>query len=157
MGDAAFAPLKVFVQKHALVYERQSLARTYGAFDLACNDKLLGYITLVCGEVVTGVDDDPLVAGDGLSFRYRQYPAVKIARLAVDRRVRGAGVGSGLVNLAVGIAKESIAPNVGCRFVMVDSKQPSIRFYAGVGFTMLDTAVNRRRDEPVMFIDLSKV
>jgi ribosomal protein S18 acetylase RimI-like enzyme len=157
LGDVAFAPLKTFVQRHAQAYERQSLARTYGAFDRNNNDKLIGYVTLVCGEVVIQEGDEALVAEDGMQYLYRQYPAIKIARLAVDRRFRSLGIGEALVNLALGIAQQLICPNVGCRFVMVDSKQQSVGFYDRRGFTMLDTQENRDREEPVMFVDLSKL
>lgn len=157
LGDAVFTPLKIFAQRHAHAYERQSLARTYGAFDLDKNDKLIGYVTLVCGEVVLQDGDDALIADDDVQYLYRQYPGVKIARLAVDRRHRKAGIGAALVDLALGIAQRAISPNVGCRFLMVDSKQESVAFYDRQGFTMLDTAENRARQEPVMFIDLSKL
>lgn len=79
------------------------------------------------------------------------------ARLAVDQRLRGLGIGEALVNLCLGITQEYIAPNVGCRFVMVDSKRDAVNFYDRMGFTMLDTPANREREEPVMFIDLSKL
>ena len=157
LGDEAFAPLKTFVQRHAHEYERQSLARTYGAFDTARGDKLLGYITLVCGEVVIQEGDNALVVEEGLAYHYWQYPAVKIARLAVDRRTREAGIGIALVNLGLGIARDFICPNVGCRFVMVDAKRGSVLWYGRRGFTMLDTEENKGRDEPVMFVDLSKL
>jgi hypothetical protein len=41
--------------------------------------------------------------------------------------------------------------------MMVDSKKPSVDFYRKCGFTILDTADNRDREAPVMFIDLSKI
>lgn len=161
LGDPAFQPLKTFAQRHALTYEKHSLARTYGAFNLAAGGKLLGYVTLVCGEVVTDESADApaggLVEAEGLIYFYTQYPAIKIARLAVDRRTRKAGIGTELINLSIGIATEFILPNVGCRFIIVDSKKPAIAFYERLGFTMLDTVANRERDEPVMFIDLSKL
>jgi GNAT superfamily N-acetyltransferase len=153
LGDAAFTPLKIFLRKHALEYEKQSLARTYAAFQVEPR-KILGYITLVCGEVVTNDGDQCLIAD--VDYRYRQYPAVKIARLAVDQSVQGVGLGKHLVDLALGIAKREVCPAVGCRFVMVDSKENAVKFYEACGFTLLDTPANRERDEPVMFVDLSK-
>ena len=157
LGDARFAPLKTFLQKHAKTYEDQSLSRTYAAFNVAEDNRIAGYVTIVCGEVVLADGDGPLIADEGLRYLYNQYPAVKIARLAVDRRVQGRGIGEALVNLSLGIAKEYVAPNVGCRFVMVDSKQDAVKFYDRQGFTMLDTQANRDREEPVMFVDLSKL
>ena len=67
------------------------------------------------------------------------------------------GLGKHLVDLALGIAKREVSPSVGCRFVMVDSKRNSVKFYERCGFTMLDTPENKERNEPVMYVDLSKV
>ena len=156
LGEAAFTPLKTFLQKHAHTYEAQSLARTYAAFNSE-SDRVVGYVTLVCGEVVTDDCDQPLVQEPGLKYLYNHYPAVKIARLAVDARVSGLGLGQALVSLSLGRAKSIICPAVGCRFVMVDSKKGAVRFYERCGFTLLDTIANKARDEPVMWIDLNKV
>lgn len=152
LGHADFTPLKIFLSRHAHKYEQQSLARTYAAF---ADDKIVGYITLTCGEVISNSDCDQLVAD--VEYPYHHYPAVKIARLAVDRRLQGKGLGQGLVNLAVGQAKNIICPAVGCRFITVDSKRQSVEFYRRSGFTLLDTAENRGRTSPVMWIDLNKV
>jgi GNAT superfamily N-acetyltransferase len=155
LGDSAFSPLKTFLQKHAQRYQEESLARTYAAFDPGAG-KAIAYITLVCGEVVTAEDDAPLIDEPELDYRYPQFPAVKIARLAVDQRYRGYDLGRTLVNLALGQAKNVICPAVGCRFVVVDSKVESVRFYEKCGFTMLDTQANRDRASPVMWVDLKK-
>jgi GNAT superfamily N-acetyltransferase len=154
LGDAAFTPLKTFLQRDALEFERQSLARTYGAFT-GDPQRIVGYVTLVCGEVVTADGDGCLIAD--LDYRYSQYPAVKIARLAVDQSVQGIGLGRELVNLALGTTVREICPAVGCRFVMVDAKKNAVKFYERCGFTLLDTPANREREAPVMFVDLSKI
>lgn len=152
LGHADFVPLKTFLTKHAHKYEMQSLARTYGAFT---DQKIVGYITLTCGEVISNSDCDQLIAD--VEYPYHHYPAVKIARLAVDRRLQGKGLGQQLVKLAVGQAKSIICPAVGCRFITVDSKKQSVDFYRRSGFTLLDTKENRERSSPVMWIDLNRV
>lgn len=156
LGDQKFTPLKTFLQKHAQKYEAQSLARTYAAFRQDTN-KVIGYITLVCGEVVAENGEAGLLPDPELDYRYDHYPAVKIARLAVNKNIAGQGLGKALVNLALGQAKQIVCPAVGCRFVVVDSKQDSVMFYSKCGFTMLDTEENRTRNAPVMWIDLNKV
>lgn len=156
LGDAAFTPLKIFLQKHAQKYESQSLARTYAAFR-SDTDKVAGYITLVCGEVVVDEGDDALAHDPDLKYPYNHYPAVKIARLAVDKTLAGAGLGRALVNLALGQSKRIVCPAVGCRFVMVDSKKQAVKFYEKCGFTLLNTVTNKQREEPVMFMDLNKI
>lgn len=151
-GAPEFLPLKTFLQKHAKVYEAQNLARTYGAFDAV---KIVAYVALVCGEIVLEGDATLLDEPD-LIYNYKSYPAVKIARLLVDSRYRGSGIGVELVRLCLGIAKDTICPAVGCRFVIVDSKKDSVGFYSKQGFTMLDTPENRDRNEPIMFVDIHK-
>ena len=156
LGNPAFEPLKRFLRKDAQKYEAQSLARTYAAFNQATS-KVIGYVTLVCGEIVTRDSDHELLQEPEIEFPYPHYPAVKIARLAVDQRVARIGLGTALVNLALGQAKRIICPTVGCRFVVVDSKRESVAFYEKRGFTMLDTATNRVRSSPIMWIDLNKI
>ena len=154
-GDASFAPLAEFAKKHAKKYEQANLARTYVVHDLKTS-AVLAFVTLVCSEVMS---DERLVQEEGVEFPYKHYPAVKIARLLVDKRHRGdkrRGFGRNLVELALGIARSEICPAVGCRFVVVDSKNQSVKFYEKCGFTIVDTQENRARDEPVMFIDLHK-
>jgi ribosomal protein S18 acetylase RimI-like enzyme len=92
-----------------------------------------------------------------IQYAYKQYPAVKIARLLVDARQRNLGIGESLVELALGTTKGNVCPFVGCRFVVVDSKEEAVSFYERRGFTLLDTPENKKRSEPIMFIDLYKI
>lgn len=149
-----FTALKTFLQRHARSFHEQSLARTYAAFDVGGPRRIVGYLTLVCGEVL--LDDRDGVIGGDVDYRYDHFPTVKIARLAVDQRFRGTGLGAGLVRLALGIAKGVVCPAVGCRFVIVDAKPQSVAFYEKMGFTLINTPANRALHEPVMFLDLHK-
>lgn len=160
LGSAEFTPLKTYLQKHARDHQRASLARTYVALDDDDPSRLLlGYVTLVAGEIAVSLGDAPLLDGEaeGVSFPYLHYPAIKIARLAVDKRARGRSIGRDLVSLAVAITKLEVAPAVGCRFLVTDAKSQSVPFYLKCGFTLLDTAANTSRSEQVMFIDIHKL
>jgi GNAT superfamily N-acetyltransferase len=152
LGHQDFLPLKIFLQRHAKTYHLKNLARTYAIFEVS---RVIAYITLVCGEIVlegdASLQDEP-----DLHYDYKSYPALKIARLAVDARHREKDYGEFLVGLAVGTAKEIICPAAGCRFVAVDSKRSALGFYLKQGFTLLDTPENKKRSEPVLFIDLFK-
>ncbi|NQV40690.1 MAG: GNAT family N-acetyltransferase [Nitrosopumilus sp.] len=157
LGDAEFAPLKTFLQKHSKKFHANDLAKSYALFaQEGGNAKVIGYITLLCGEVVTD-ERGGLLEAD-LLYKYPSYPAVKIARLAVDVRYqRGRGLGTNLVEFALGLVKQSICPAIGCRFMVVDAKKKSVPFYEKRGFTLLDTEANKKLDAPVMFIDLTKI
>jgi GNAT superfamily N-acetyltransferase len=136
LGHEKFVALKTFVQRNALTYEQKKLARTYAVFDetkpakapKTWAPKLLAYLTLVCGEVTIKDGDNNLVAEQGVDFNYKQYPAVKVARLAVDTSMRGKDIGSDLISFALAVVLDHICPHVGCRFLMVDAKKDSVGF-----------------------------
>lgn len=152
LGSDEFTPLKMFIQRKAKEYQLNSFARSYGLF--SPDAKLIGYITLICGEILTETPQE--VIPPEQVYDYKTFPSVKIARLAIDRRYQGKGLGDYLVAFAVGVVKEAIAPHVGCRFVVVDSKQSAVKFYERVGFTLLDTVANKANDQPVMYLDILK-
>lgn len=159
-GEDKYAALKTFAAKHARRYETERLARTYVLEDEG-NKCLAAYLTMVCSEVTS---DNPPVVEDGLHYPYSQWPAVKISRLLVDSRYRREGarwsndlsLGKHLVEFALGLAADQVCPAVGCRFVVVDAKEDAVGFYQKLGFRLLDTAANRERSAPVMFMDLHK-
>lgn len=151
VGDAKFLALKTYFQKSAKLHHSSSIARTYLAREDGVS-KIIAYMTLICGEITSHKS----LAGDVQPYTYPSYPAIKVARLLVDSAYRGKEVGRTLIEMAVGVAKDVVCPSVGCRFVVVDAKTDSIKFYKACGFTFLDTSANRKGDEHVMFIDLHK-
>lgn len=153
VGAPEAVPLKSYFQKDAKRFQAQSIARTYVA-RLDKEPKIVAYMTLVCGEIEA--EDGAGLAADAAPFTYESYPAIKVARLLVDSRYRERDIGRSLIDIAVGVAQDVICPAVGCRFVVVDAKQDSVSFYEKCGFSFLETAVNRARPQPVMFIDLHK-
>lgn len=152
LGDEEFLPLKIFLGKHAKRYHQQNTGKTYVFVASNSPQKIVAYITLVCSQIQ--VDAVPDGVGE---YAYKDFPAVKIARLAVDRRQRGNDLGTKLVDLAMAITTQNIMPHVGCRFLIVDSKKKSIRFYDKYGFRLLDTDHNKQQDAPLMFIDTGKL
>ncbi len=85
---------------------------------------------------------------------YEFLPAVKIARLAVDSRYRGSGIGSTLVAYAIALIQDNIAENVGCRFIVTDAKSEAVSFYEKHGFVLLDSEGNQSTEHQLMFLDL---
>jgi predicted GNAT family N-acyltransferase len=156
LGDAALQPLKSFLRDQAQVFHAQDLAKTYGFFPDDDETKLVAYITLVCGQVETKTQVGEEI-GSEVSYTYDHCPAVKIARVAVDHRLRGQGLGQNLVDFALGLTRDEISTRIGCRFVIVDAKQTAVPFYQDkCGFTLIDTPDNKALPSPVMFIDLHK-
>ncbi len=162
-GREEFQPLKRFLQRDALTFQDGCIAQTYVAVDdNHRKDKLfpkpyfpysvLGYMTLTCSELsLKGYDL-------GACFRAHHYdffPAIKIARLAVDATKRTAGVGTMLFDHALSIAIDDILPRIGCRFIIADVKRSAIDFYYKKGMALINTCDNYQAERPVMFLDLA--
>lgn len=87
--------------------------------------------------------------------RRKSYPAVKVARLGVNSKYQGAGVGAYVLNFI----KYSFTHGnkTGCRFITVDAynKEKVISFYQQNGFKFLiETVEDEKEDARLMYYDL---
>jgi GNAT superfamily N-acetyltransferase len=101
------------------------------------NDELVGFFTLVADTIEAKAVIDELE-----HYEYRKYPGVKIARLAVDSRFERKGIGTYLLLAAIGKTL-SVCENIGCRYILVDSKKESIGFYQQNEFKLVDKYKDR--------------
>jgi ribosomal protein S18 acetylase RimI-like enzyme len=147
--------LAFYLKRNARTHHDESIGRTFVAVEerAPVPRPIIGYITLLNSEVRNELTKVEAV-GDGYSF---QWPAVKIARLAVDERWRGLGLGKDLVSFCVARVLRELMPVSGCRFLTVDANRPAVAFYEKMGFTLVDTEDNRASPTPVMFLDLHKL
>lgn len=150
LGDAAFTPLKTFLRKEAKRLHKDNLARTYVVVEKGGN-RVLGYVTTLCAQISTEQFGDTLPIQD---FRYKDYPAIKLARLAVDASLQGQGVGGHLVELVTGLIADHVMPRTGCRFLVVDSKPTSVSFYESKGFVKVGSISAGEHGHTTMVIDL---
>ncbi len=64
-------------------------------------------------------------------------PVLRLARLGVDRRAQGLGLGKALVRQVLDLAIEQ-RDRLGCVGVVTDAKPDAVTFYEGLGFTMIE-------------------
>ena len=153
LGDPSLVPLKTFLRRESRRLHRENLARTFVMVESG-KRQVLAYASLVCAHLsVQSVPD--ATRADG--FRYADYPAVKLARLAVDRSLQGQGVGGQLVDFAVALVVGQVMPNVGCRFLVVDAKPGSVGFCSRKGFACMADTVDAGDASTTMFIDLHRL
>ena len=101
--------------------------------------------------------DAPRADLDGSSIAY-PLPALRIARLAVDARAQGRGIGE-LLKQALILARRT-AEAVGCVGVVVDAKSDAVAFYERYGFGPATTVRGGLGDRPeptVLFLPLSLI
>jgi GNAT superfamily N-acetyltransferase len=153
LGNKSFIPLKIFLEKDAWQFHEENIAKTFVLVDCVnAGARIYGYITLTCSAVELEGGQRPV--NPARASRYPAYPSVKIARLAIDSCLRGKGYGKQLLDFAVAHVTDKVMSNVGCRFLIVDSKQESIGFYEKGGFTRVNSVNNKDVENPMMFIDL---
>jgi ribosomal protein S18 acetylase RimI-like enzyme len=125
-------PLDDFLRRFARQNDEKGLSRTYVATRTG-ELEVLGYVTLRVGEVAC--TDLPPDARKGLP-RY-PVPVLHLARLAVDRRARGIGLGEALLMHALKKALDA-AEDVGLWGVEVIAEDEAARgFYMRYGFEPL--------------------
>jgi predicted N-acetyltransferase YhbS len=116
---------------------RHHVGRTLVVVD---DERVVGYATFALGEVA--VDALP----DEFARRLPRYPmpVLRMARLAVDQRHQGAGLGRMLVSrvLALGL---QLREEFGCVAVVVDVLRTREAFYAELGFERAEVVQGRPR------------
>jgi GNAT superfamily N-acetyltransferase len=126
--------LKRFALRHA---EKDLLSRTYLALDEAGGDeRVAGYFSLA----TCSVDRASLARAPALDRLPRfPIPGVLLARLAVDARAQGQGLGRFLFEEALGLASQLARSGpVAFRLLVTDAiDEDAARFYAHFGLVKL--------------------
>lgn len=148
-----------FLKKDALKEQQLLLSRTHLCF---YKDHVAGFISLAADSVrLDKLDRAQHIDG----IEYPAYPCILIARLAVDKRLHGRGIGKFLLLLAIGLALDG---PLGCRYLSVDPKEKAIDYYKKFGFNywvknkrrmylnMEDVAKQSRQEESLDFWSISE-
>jgi GNAT superfamily N-acetyltransferase len=128
-------PLDRWLHRYAGQGERRDATRTFVA--TAEQGAVCGYFTLVAGHVDHSEATDAV--GKGLS-RYFPIPIAILARLAVDARRQGQGLGASLLNDAFERVCRA-AREVAVRAVVVHAiDDAAASFYERFGFSSISTS-----------------
>jgi GNAT superfamily N-acetyltransferase len=131
---------------------RHHIGVTYVAID---GSTILGFATVAATSLETSV----LPAVQRRKLPAYPVPVLRLARLAVDDRARGLGVGQALLRFCFSLAHD-MARRLGCVGVVVDAKADAVVFYAKYGFFPLDMEAGQLRDRPEptsMFLELRAI
>ena len=126
--NCGYPELNESFRLYAAKNDRLSIGKTFVA--VGAKEGVVGYVTLASAQV------DARKLPQALRSRLPRYPvpAFRIAKLAVDTRFQGAGVGSWLLRRALEKAL-SVAGEVGLYAVIVDAIDEKARgFYLKYGF-----------------------
>jgi GNAT superfamily N-acetyltransferase len=149
--DCGDEPLNNFLKRHAWSnQEKSSIGVTNVAVDENAARAVLGYFTLAVASVPRDAFPKKYVRG----LPPYDLPLILLARLAVDRRFAGHGLGRALIAEALRISLR-VAGEVGCRCIITDAYPDRVTWYAQYGFVPIDGAPE---SGPLrMFLDLRTV
>lgn len=144
--DCGDADLNDFIQNDAVKYEEQRLAST---FLIVYGEELpSGFFSLVNDSIRLKDDEE----GVGL-LEITEYPATKIARLAVQKEMQRKGLGQLMLQIAIALILE--CKHGASRFVTVDSYPNIVNWYERFGFTRnLHSKYQKKDDFVSMRYDL---
>lgn len=144
-GDDA---LNNYLKRHAWAnQQKSSIGVTYVAIDEGAPRTVLGYFTLATASVPRDAFPRKYVRG----LPPYDLPLILLARLAVDRRFSGKGLGHALISEAFKIALR-VADDVGCRCIITDAYRRRTDWYARYGFVPLEGAAETGPQR--MFLDI---
>jgi GNAT superfamily N-acetyltransferase len=132
---------------------RHHIGTTYVAID--DGGTILGFATVAASEVSA----ERLSAAARRRLPAYPLPALRLARLAVDRRAQGQGVAKVLLR-AVFALSHRMAADMGCVGVVVDAKPEAVGFYRTLGFFELQAVAGQLGDRPEplpMFLELGAI
>ena len=110
---------------------------------------IVSYFTLSSDSIKLTTEDQSHFEKKGIG--YRQFPALKIGRLAVDEKFKNRGVGTEIILRVVGCIFR-LSDRVGMRFISVDSYVDSADFYRKNNFIEL-VKRNRKKRYTAMYFD----
>lgn len=131
---------------------RHHIGTTYVAIEGAA---IAGFATVVASELTVAA----LPAAKRRKLPAYPLPVLRLARLGVDERCQGRGVGSELLRAVFALAHR-MAGDVGCVGVVVDAKSDAIAFYERLGFIALGVEAGHLGDRPEpspMFLELGAI
>jgi GNAT superfamily N-acetyltransferase len=149
--DCGDAPLNTYLKRHSWAnQQKSSIGVTYVATDEIAPRTVIGYFTLATASVPREAFPKKYVRG----LPPYDLPLILLARLAVDRRFWGEGLGHALISEAFKISLH-VADDVGCRCIVTDAYQDKAGWYARYGFVPLEASSERRSQR--MFLDVRTV
>lgn len=137
--DCGDEDLNDFIITDAPLYFKVRLATSYVLEDTE-NGNVIGYFSLAHDRI--SLTDFPSNSAYN-RFRkqffaqgkmFKSYPALKICRLATDKKYRGEGIGAMIVNMIIASYRRD--NKAGCRFITVDAYADALPFYYKQGFLL---------------------
>ncbi|RAP51853.1 MAG: hypothetical protein BZ137_09565 [Methanosphaera sp. rholeuAM130] len=143
--DSEDDDLNDFLFNESLDYCKENLAIVYLVYQ---EEDVLGYFSLSA---------DSVKINEKLDIKLKYYPSLKIGRLAVDKKFKGNGIGSWIIDWVIGYVLKNRSGH-GIRFVSVDAynKINVIKFYESKKFTIYNKKKKKNQLNIPMYLDINE-
>jgi GNAT superfamily N-acetyltransferase len=149
--DCGDEPLNNYLKRHAWSNQQKiSIDVTYVAVDESAPRIVLGYFTLATSSVPRDRLPRKYVRG----LPPYDLPLILLARLAVDKRFSGGGLGHALISEALKITLR-VADEVGSRCIITNAYPNKAGWYARYGFLPLEGTAATSPQK--MFLDVRMI
>ena len=119
----------------------------YSITRLICyENNIIGFFTLIADNISVKT----IPENEYSDYHYNKLPAVKIARLAVDKNYEHKGIGTLIITEILSVVN-LISDNIGCRIITVDAKENALGFYKK--FTFREVLSKKNQDYIPMYLD----
>ncbi len=155
--DCGDCDLNEFLLKDAQLYEDEFLAHTYVIVN---ENEIVAYFSVLADKVSRSLVPKNVWRKLGKKIphekHFNSYPALKIARLAVNKRYRGQEIGT---NIIQSIAHRSAQSSefMACRFLTVDAYKTARQFYLKNDFVPLINEEDSNSNTIPMYMDLKEL
>jgi GNAT superfamily N-acetyltransferase len=149
--DCGDAPLNSYLKKYAWVnQEKSSIGVTYAAVEEAVPRRVLGHFTIA----MSSVPREAFPSKHARGLPNYDLPLILLARLAVDLRFAGKGLGHALISEVFRISLR-VSGEVGCRCIVTDAYRERTDWYARYGFVPIEGAAPEGPQR--MFLDIRTI
>ena len=129
--DCGDEDLNNFLKEDALKLQNSKLSHTKL---IIYNEKVIGYTSIITDTLILKNIRDQKVKLDikkelKISNKNKNLPAVKIGRLAIDRKYSGKGLGSDILLNIIYNLKNISNNEIGLRFIIVEGYAKAYTFY----------------------------
>jgi len=126
--DCGDADLNDFIKNDAFVYLNKKLATTILFF---YEEKIIGFVSIAADSLKLNLDEKQTY--DIHQKKLEDIPAVKLARLAVNKTFQKQGIGTNILKWTIGYTLEC-SDKVAIRFITVDAYNDKVNFYQRFNF-----------------------
>ena len=141
--DCGDADLNEFLKIDSFVYQEKKLASTVLVVE---KEMVVGFFSLSC-DAIKLMNDEKEDCWIPSKKPVKEYPAVKIARLAVDKNRQSKHLGTHCVQIAIGLIRDRLSEFIGCRFITVDSYHERVDWYSRFKFVINEHSKYKNKDD----------